>query len=165
MKKTVRNMLFVLIAGLPMQAMALLDTCTVSTLPVSFGSYNGLGGSALTSTGTVSLACTGVTVLGLTSIDVDYTINLSTGGSGSYSTRKMSLLTNNLTYNLFKDAGYSQIWGDGTGGSVNVTGGIHQSGLLVTTVTVNIPVYGRIPAPQNIPGGAYSDSITVTVNY
>jgi spore coat protein U-like protein len=164
-RKILHNSLLALIGCAPLPAMALLDTCTVATLPVSFGSYNALSGSALTSTGTVSLTCTGITLLGLTSINVDYTINLSTGGAGSYSPRKMSLLSNRLNYNLFRDVAYAQIWGDGTGGSFTVTGGIHQSGLLVSSVTVNIPVYGRIPASQNIPAGAYNDVITVTVNY
>ena len=141
------------------------DSCTVASVPVAFPSYNPLSGLTVTSTGTVALTCTGVALLGLTSINVDYTISLSTGGSGSYSPRKMSWLTNNLNYNLYKDIGYSQNWGDGTGGSTTVTGGIHQSGLLVTSVTVNIPVYGSIPGSQNIPAGAYTDVITITVTY
>lgn len=150
---------------LPAPAWALLTTCVVASVPVAFPGYNGLSGSSVTSTGTVSLTCTGVTVLGLTSVDADYTIALSTGGSSSYAARKMSWLTNTLSYNLYKDIGYSQVWGDGTGGSSTVTGGIHQSGLLVTSVTVNIPVYASIPASQKVPAGSYADTITITVTY
>lgn len=149
----------------PTAAWALLDSCVVASVPVAFSSYNPLSGATVTSSGTVVLTCTGVTVLGLTSINVDYTVVLSTGGATSFSPRQLAWLTNRLNYNLYKDASYSQIWGDGTGGSTTVTGGIHQSGLLVTSVTVNIPVYASIPASQNVPSGAYTDTVTVTVNY
>ena len=54
------------------------------------------------------------------------------------------------------------VWGDGTGGSSKLTDG-YLLGLI--TVIKTYTVYGRIPARQNIPAGAYADTITVTVNY
>lgn len=47
------------------------------------------------------------------------------------------------------------VWGDGTTAS-NVS---------ATGTNVDLPVYGRIPALQNLPANAYADSITVTISY
>ena len=54
-----------------------------------------------------------------------FQVALSTGGSGSYATRKMSNGTDTLSYNLYTDAGHTIIWGDGSGGtSTNSFGGL-----------------------------------------
>jgi spore coat protein U-like protein len=69
--------------------------------------------------------------------------------------------SNHLEYNLYRDAGYSQIWGNGTGGSYTVNDSILIIG------AKNHTVYGRIPlsTQRGAMVGSYSDSITVTVTY
>lgn len=164
-KNITRCLVLIVIGLMPIRAFALLDSCTVANVPVAFGSYNAFGGAALDTTGQISVSCTGVTVLGIVTINAPYTISLSQGGGASYSPRKMSLLSNRLNYNLYTDSARSIIWGDGTGGTSTVSGTASCSGLLTCVATNNHVVYGRIPASQNVPIGAYSDSITVTVNY
>lgn len=137
-------------------AQALLATCTVSATTVAFGSYNPFNASNTDSTGTISVACSGLGVL------VNYTIKLSTGGSGSYSPRRMSSGGNTLNYNLYTTSGRTTTWGDGTGGTGTISDGYTLS---IGTTTRPYTVYGRVPALQNVRSGAYTDTITVTVDY
>jgi len=126
-------------------------TCTVSATPVAFGTFNPFG-SAVTTTGTIRVACTKGSSTGT------YTIALSTGNSGNYAQRQTSTTAPYLNYNLYTASNYSSIWGDGTGGSVTVTG-------TNTRTTKNYTVYGKLPTPQGVTPNPYSDSITVTVTY
>ena len=126
-------------------------SCTVSATPVAFGSFNPFG-ATVTSTGTITVACSSG------SKNATYTIALSTGNSGSFATRQTSTSMPYLSYNLYTTSGYTSIWGDGTGGSVTVTG-------TDTTATNNYTVYGQLPTPQGVTPQGYTDNITVTVTY
>jgi spore coat protein U-like protein len=155
-----------LFLAVPFPAFAsLFGTCTASALPIIFASYSPISAAAATGSGTVTVTCTGISVLGLIKVDVAYTINLSKGGSSTYSPRKMSFLTNTFSYNLYKDAAYTQIWGYGSGGTGTVSDSYSGSGVLFAVVSRDYPIYGLIPASQNIAAGLYVDTITVTVNY
>lgn len=127
--------------------------CTVDSSVLVFGSFSPLVDNIVDSTGTISVTC----LLQLTS----YTIALSSGGSGTYSPRSMADGGNNLEYNLYTDAGYSQIWGDGTGGSAILGGGPALLG------TRDHTIYGRISisTQRDAKVGTYSDQITVTITY
>lgn len=133
-----------------------LCSCTTSASGISFGSYDPLSSSPVDSTGTVTVDCTFAVALGGT-----YTISLSTGGSGSYAARWLSLAGGHLNYNLYTTNARSTIWGNGTG-SQTVTGA-PLSGLFSNSQIFT--VYGRIPGAQNVPAGSYNDMITVTVTY
>ncbi len=136
-------------------------TCTVSATPVAFGVYNPLSGTATASTGTVTATCTLVSG-GNTTVNV--VSSYSTGSSGTFANRTMRSGTNSLTYNLYFDAAYTQVRGDGTGGSQ--TGGASfslTSGSRTQSTTSTI--YGRAPASQDVAAGTYSDTVTVTITY
>lgn len=137
-------------------AQALLETCTVTALPVSFGSYNPVSGAAVDAAGEVTVLCTAVL-----SINVGYSIRLSTGG-GTYAPRRMSLLTHTLDYNLYTSAARTTVWGDGSGATSTVS---DSYALALLAVTRQYPVYARIPGSQNVAAGAYTDTIVVTVDY
>lgn len=139
-------------------AWALLQSCTVSTMPVSFGLYNPLTPTANVATGTVSVSCT-VTLLGLLEY---WTIALSTGNSGNFTTRELLNGSSPLSYNLYTSAAYSNVWGDGSGSTTLVSGSALLS--IGTTVT-DYTVYGRIPAGQDSAAGTFTDTIVVTLNY
>lgn len=126
-------------------------SCTVSATPVAFGTFNPFG-STVTSTGTITVACSSG------SKSATYTIALNAGNSGSFAQRQTSTTSPYVKYNLYTTSGYTSIWGDGTGGSVTVTG-------TDTTITSNFTVYGQLPTPQGVTPNTYSDSITVTVTY
>jgi spore coat protein U-like protein len=64
-----------------------------------------------------------------------------------------------MNYYLFIDPSKTTVWGDGTGGTSTVTRTI------VKTSPLNIPIFGRVPARQNLRAGAYGDNLVVPVNW
>jgi spore coat protein U-like protein len=120
--------------------------CSVSTTGVSFGAYDSFSSTSLDSTGDISVSC---------DVSTLYSISLNAGG-GSYLARAMAGGGHTLNYNLNTDVTRNPVWGDGSGGTVILSG----SGM-----TANHLVYGRIPARQNAYVGSYSDIITVTLTF
>jgi spore coat protein U-like protein len=120
--------------------------CLLSVVNVSFGAYDTLSLADSEITGGVVVTC---------DIDSIGEVTLSTG-FGSFTERRMQSGANLLFYNLFLDPARLTIWGDGSPGtsllSFNGTGSTY-------------PVYGRIPARQNVPVGEYTDTITVTLTF
>ncbi|HUP91872.1 MAG TPA: spore coat U domain-containing protein [Solimonas sp.] len=157
--RSLRALLLLALAALATPAHAVLATCTASAQTVAFGSYNPFSATPLDSSGQVGVSCS--ISLGI-SIAVSYTIKLSTGVAGSYAPRYMAAGANHLNYNLYTSSARTTVWGNGTGGTSTVT----DSYLLgLSTVARTYPVYGRVTAQQNLPGGSYSDTIMVTVEY
>lgn len=139
-------------------------TCSVSSSGIAFGVYNPLTPTALDSTGTVAVTCT-LTFPPFVD-NVSYTIDLSPGSSGSMLARAMQSGVNQLNYNIYTTSARVQVWGDGTGGTSDVTGTMRLGFIfLPSTRTNNHTMYGRIAAGQDIPPGSYSDTIIVTVTY
>lgn len=135
------------------------QVCTTSTVTPVFGNYLATAPGS-TASGSVSVSCVVLGVLGQT---VLYTVRLSPGGQAQGTQRRMARVGGNfLSYNVFCDGGYNQIWGDGSSGTCVRTGG--QAALLGTLLTV-FPLYGRIPGGQFVPPGSYSDTIAIEVLY
>jgi spore coat protein U-like protein len=138
-----------------------LVSCTTSAGGVNFGVYNPLSAAAAVANGSVNVTCN---LLSGGSSNVSLNVSLSTGSSGSFATRSLSSGSYALGYNLYWSTAYTQVWGDGTGGSFYGT-----AALLLTpaspTQTVTGTVYGRIPATQDVGEGVYNDTIVVTVSY
>jgi spore coat protein U-like protein len=126
--------------------------CTVSTLGVSFGTYDPLAVAPLDGLGSVGYDCL-LPLFGGT-----ITINLGPGSSADITARTMKLLTQPLSYNLYTDAARLHVWGNGTIGS-NVTRSI-PAGILTSG---SVPVYGRVTARQSVSAGLYLDAIVVTI--
>jgi spore coat protein U-like protein len=148
----------ILLACSSSRAYALLQSCSVSATALSFGTYDPSSATARDSTGTVTVTCT-AKLLGLSA---SWDILLSTGSSGSFTPRHLFSGGNSLQYNLYINAGRTQVWGDATGGTAKVS---DSQFLLVGTNQYSYTTYGRIPALQNLAPGTYTDTITVTVNY
>jgi spore coat protein U-like protein len=138
-------------------ATALGLNCTASATGVDFGNYNPTNSSPTDATGNVHVFCT---VL-LVSVLAQTNISLSTGG-GTYADRKMSSGAELLSYNLYKEATHTTVWGDGTGGTGIWT---DNTLILVLGTSIDHTIYGSIPAGQYVAAGSYSDTITVTVEY
>ena len=147
-------------AVLPAQA-AVTVNCTASASSIAFGTYNPLNAVNATSTGTLRVTCNG-SGSGSTSVTVGVT--LSTGLSGTYAARKMFSGANSLNYNIYWSTAYSQVMGDGSGGSFAGSAGpftVFAGGSNTATGTM----YGRVPALQDVAAGNYVDTILVTVTY
>lgn len=131
--------------------------CTVSvTQNVSFGSYNPFSLTDTSATGTINVSCSGLVGI------YAYQVDLNQGSYGTFSGRKMANGTNRITYNLYTDAAYTLVWGNGTSGTSIRSGNCI---IVLSTCSNNLTVYGKLPAQQNVAVGGYADSVTVTLNY
>lgn len=129
-----------------------VPTCSVSAAALSFG-------AAIPNPINVNVDATS-TITATCSNGSPYTIALSAGlGAGAtFAQRRLTSGGNTLIYSLYTDTGRTTVWGNGTAGNVlsNNTG---------TGTAQTITVFGRIPSPQSVPTGTYSDTITVSVTF
>jgi spore coat protein U-like protein len=131
-------------------------TCTISA-SLTFGAFNPLPGQSANTTGTVLVTC-----MGTVGDTANITITI-TSGNGTFSARKMTSGASIVIYNLYRDSGFTQVWGDSTGGTYSVTDSIT---LTATSCTKNYVVYGRIATGQNTDtAGNYSDNLLVNLSY
>ena len=120
--------------------------CTISTTSVAFGSYDVFSATPRDATGTVQIDC---------APRENIQVTLSPGSSSGFNPRTLRSGSNILTYNLFRNAGHTQIWGDGSAGTSTSS----ANNVRNTTLTV----YGRVPAAQDAAVGNYADTIVATV--
>jgi spore coat protein U-like protein len=140
---------------------AVTVNCTATAGPIAFPTYNPLNATADAITGPIKVTCSGS---GTGSTNVTVGVTLSAGLSGNFANRTMLSGTNVLYYNIYWSTTYSQVMGDGTGGSFAGTAGpftVTAGGTNYATGTM----YGLVPARQNAAPGTYSDTIVVTVTY
>ena len=135
-------------------------TCSVVTTSVAFGAYNPLAFGNTDSTGSVKVSCGGVAGL-----LIPFNIALSAGSSASYAGRRLRSGGNSLGYNLYTDASYATVWGDGSSATQLQSSSVILDVLGLAPAQTFV-VYGRIPGRQTtaVPG-SYSDTISVTLTY
>ena len=135
-----------------------VDNCIIGATGLNFGTFDGTNNLAGTST--VTVRCSNGT---------DYTVDLSTGSSGSYAARNMVNPTSTsglpLVYNLYTSNTYGTVWGDTTAGTGRASG--LGAGMAVGNAITHT-VYGQLLASSNtgpIDAGTYNDTITATITY
>ena len=136
---------------------ALGQTCTTLATGLAFATYQPLTGLVGSSTATVTVTCVSVA-----SAQVSFSIQLGPGGGGSFAGRSMTGAGGRLGYQIYTDGGHSQVWGDGTGGTSSVSGGMTVG---VVAASNTYTAYGSIPAGVNVGVGTYNDSMTILVIY
>lgn len=149
--KTLLSLLVVGAAGL-LTAPAAQAACTISTTGVNFGTYNVFQGTPDDADGQVTFRCT--------TFELFVRIDLDRGGAASFNPRQMRQGSEILSYNLYRDASRSTIWGDGTGGTQNFV-----QIFVPANQNINLTVYGRIPAGQDVRAGAYTNTVTATIQF
>src|SRR5262249_10069002 len=127
-----------------------IASCEVTANPLAFGNYDPVSASPLDAATTLSVMCTNGTTY-------DVAMGVGSGTGATTNTRKMSASSNLLSYSIYRDSNRSNLWGSTAGSNV-----VSGTG---TGAAQSINVYGRIPANQTAPAGAYTDTVTVTVNY
>lgn len=153
------RLLLVLLALAPSVAGAAAACNFTSTPGMGFGAYDDSSAANDDSTTSIVVQCFRV------GGPADVTVTLQLGPSatsGTIASRQMASGANRLNYNLYRDSGRSQVWGQTSGvdaGTITITG-IPNFGNRSGTFVI----YGRLPAQQNIPAGAYSDSVQLTVS-
>jgi spore coat protein U-like protein len=133
------------------------SNCNITTTNMAFGAYT--GAADLFGTATVGVRCTKGTT---------YTLTLNPGATlgATFAQRLLSDGgANTLQYNLYTDAAYTNIWGDG---SPSTTVYSSTGTGLSATGQVNRTVYGKLPdnaTNQDAQVGSYSDTIVASVVY
>jgi len=126
--------------------------CVVSTSPMNFGEYDPASANArvpLDGQAVITVACTKGTVVN---------IGIDDGANASGATRRMVFGTTYLPYELFQDISRTMRWGN------TATDGL-DGGIAPSRDPHLFTLYGRVPAAQDVPGGAFQDTVIVTVNF
>jgi spore coat protein U-like protein len=143
-------------------------TCQVGLSSIVFGGYDPLSPRDLeNSSGHVEVSCfaTAPPIAPATSYSVPYTITLSAGLSNNFAARTMRLGADSLTYNLYTNSNFNQVWSEvvpsgSVGGTVlNVVQNASAS------VGPRHAIWARIPARQYKPPGVYQDVVNINVAY
>jgi len=127
-----------------------LGACTIDPAALAFGDYRSTADTDATATLTVN--CTQGS---------SFWVGLGLGSNPAGSTRQMANGTERLSYELYRDAGRTQIWDDADPAPAIPHTDATNPGLSAYTATV----YGRVPQAQLVAVGGYTDSVTMTVNF
>lgn len=126
-------------------------SCSITAASdLDFGAISGLITANGDQTSTISMTCTGRTA---------WNVGLNNGLNSSGIVRRMRLgaTTNYVNYELYRETGRTNRWGNTTG-----TDTLPGTG---TGAAQSLTVFGRVPATQAAAAGSYSDTITVTITY
>jgi spore coat protein U-like protein len=127
--------------------------CTIDATDMNMGTWSGAGN--LDGTTTVKVKCTNGT---------SYNVALDNGTYGtSTADRKLGDGSERLAYNLFRDAGRTQVWGSTIGTDTEPGTGAGMA----TANERSIDVHARIAEAQLLAAkpGTYTDSVTATITY
>jgi len=162
-----------LVAGLALAARSALAATTTATFQVTatvqktcqlqavnnlaFASYDTMAASATTSTTTFQFRCNKNTA---------YQIGIDNGthyGQGAIAADRAmqgnTTTTAYLSYELYRDAGYTQAWG-------NTLGTNTLNGTAANSSWTTATIYGALPPGQDVVSQSYTDAtVTITVNY
>ena len=142
-----------LVAALALRAAhADAGSCSLSSVTgVSFGTYSVFDTAPVSSAGSLTYVCTGVQASDRVTIELSI-------DSEDTALRTMTAGVHALRYQLFLDPARTIIWGTGAGGTSSY-GPIAPAEATPTVV----PIYGVLPARQDIPAGSYHDTVVVTL--
>ncbi len=139
-----------LTAGLSLAAFLLVvpplhAACTVDARPVDFGAVDVT--RVTFSTGRIDVAC---------DVAVAIAVTLSDGGAqramlGPGGAR--------LVYELYTDATYRRVWGDGQGRGTPV------QATVAAGESLRLNVYGVVPAQPSVPEGRYTAQLVISVTF
>ena len=127
--------------------------CTLAIPDVNFGTVSSLANAIDTSTNATVTCTTGA----------PWTLSLNAGSTpgNTYAQRYMSPGGSGpgiVQYQIYRDAGPANIWGNGTAGTVTRTG-------TGTGIAQDIPIYLRVPAQGAHAEGTYRDTVTATLTF
>jgi spore coat protein U-like protein len=135
-----------------------IASCTISTAGIAFGNYDPVvanNATPLDSNGTVTVACTQGAV---TSIGMSQGGNQLGTSTAAAPLRQMASGANRVRYDLYQDTLHSVVWGDvGTASAMAYT----SAGMAAQAFTI----FGRMPAGQDAVTGAYTDTVTATIQF
>ena len=113
----------------------------ISIGAIAFGNYDPTSPSDTTANGSVVVSATK---------SMTYTVYIGAD-------RTLTSGANNLTYELYSDVGLTSAWGSTLATGVGYT----SAGVANATRTI----YGKVAAGQDVVSGAYTDTVTITVEW
>jgi spore coat protein U domain-containing protein, fimbrial subunit CupE1/2/3/6 len=129
-----------------------ISNCVIATSNLAFGQYDPLVQNAnqeLSASANVTMLCTRST---------NAAVTLDGGRHSIGDSRSLAGSSQHVSYELFRDAGRTQKWGDEVSGGMRfVSEGIHKP--------QQVTLYGRIPPGQEVISGMYTDVVTATVDF
>jgi spore coat protein U-like protein len=136
-----------------------IASCTISTTAIAFGNYDPVVANASTpvdANGTVTVACTSGAA---TTVGMNQGSNPTGTSTAAAPLRQMaSGAVNRMRYDLYQDAARTTVWADiGTAGA--------QAYNSTTKNPTTLNIYGRIPSGQDAVTGAYTDTVTATIQF
>lgn len=134
-------------------SVAIAAGCSMDGGQVAFGRLDPLGRDAQQAIGTITLRCDGVE-------GSVVRVGLGSGNSMRFEQREMRDGAHRIRYNLYLDPAHERVFGDDSVGGNTLSLAMPGSG-----VPMSIPVYAVIAAGQVMRPGAYSDEITVSIDF
>ncbi|MDH0868054.1 spore coat U domain-containing protein [Mitsuaria sp. GD03876] len=132
----------------------ILVACNVTGSTLTFGGAI----DPLQTPGPVDASTTlNVTCTKTTPYSVALSAGANAGNASAFGSRAMKSGNNSLPYQLYLDAGRTQVWGDGN------SSGVHSG--TGTGSQQQLTVYGRLPSLSGIVPGNYADTVTLTITY
>jgi spore coat protein U-like protein len=129
--------------------------CTLITAPLAFGSYTPTDPTPLDVQGAISLNCTQSIINFIMHLRLGQGQQPAAGSTAAAPLRQMTDGSGNfLRYDMYRNAARTQVWGDTIATAVFPGLGPYP---------LTLPVYGRVPALQNVQSGSYADSVTATL--
>lgn len=130
------------------------EGCTIDVSGLSFGT---LAQTGLDANGSITVTCP-------QNMPYNVTMNSGLNYDPASGRRRMNDGTGQLlTYNLYRNSGFSQIWGD-SGFQNTIPNGTPLPGT-GTGIAQVVTVFGHVHANQTVPNGTYTDDVLVTVNF
>ncbi|NNC58535.1 MAG: spore coat protein U domain-containing protein [Erythrobacter sp.] len=129
-----------------------LENCSVVSSAMNFGPITDVGAANVDTTATLTLACTA---------NASYEIQLDNGANPVAGQRRLANAAKSefLNYDIYKDISRSSRWGSTIGADT-------VAGKATVLGTASVTAYGRIPSGvAKVSAGAYTDTVTVTVNF
>jgi spore coat protein U-like protein len=136
-----------------------VSSCTIATTGINFTNYDPVVANHTTpldANGTVTVACTSGAA---TTIGMNQGSNQAATSTAALPKRQMaSGATNRVSYDLYQDTLHTTVWGDvGTGAAMT------YNSTSMAAQTFNI--YGRMVGGQDVATGAYTDTVTATIQF
>lgn len=132
-----------------------IAACTISSTNIAFGSVNLLPGTAVDTTGTMTLNCTGGAPPNRVWRNC---VSIGAGSAGDATSRILTSGANSLRYNLYADAAHTIVWGSWQTGYATAGQTIDVG----YNSSLNVTVFARILASQQTtPIGIYTSAFPI----
>lgn len=144
-----------ILAALMLHSGWVAAACTVAMPSLSFGLYDALSSAPVTTSGNAVISCNEAP-------PPTVTVQLGPSAvSGGFFPRRMRAAAGGdvLNYNFYADASATQVFGDGTGGTVTRSAKVNKN------QPWSVTFYGRIAPNQDVAPGSYADTLTITINF